>query len=64
MKANAAIVPAGANGAVSVYVTDTTNVILDIDGYFGPASSQTYEFYPLTPCRVVDTRKARISLRD
>ena len=57
VKANAAIVPAGANGAVSVYVTDTTHVILDIDGYFAPASAQTYEFYPLTPCRVVDTRQ-------
>jgi len=55
-KANAAIVPSG-NNAVSVYVTDTTNLILDIDGYFVPAGSQTYEFYPLTPCRVVDTRQ-------
>jgi hypothetical protein len=32
--ANAAIVPAGTSGAVSVYVTDQTNVIIDIDGYF------------------------------
>lgn len=55
IKANAAIVPAG-NNAVSVYVTDTTDVILDIDGYFTAPGSQTYEFYPLTPCRVVDTR--------
>ena len=54
-KANAAIVPSG-NNAVSVYVSDTTDLILDIDGYFTPASSQTYQFYPLTPCRVVDTR--------
>jgi uncharacterized repeat protein (TIGR03803 family) len=56
IKANAAIVPAG-NNAVSVYVTDTTNVILDIDGYFASPGSQTYEFYPVTPCRVVDTRQ-------
>ena len=56
-KANAAIVPAGANAAVSVYVTDTTDVILDIDGYFDPATSQTLNFFPLTPCRVVDTRQ-------
>ncbi len=56
IKANAAIVPAGATGAVSVYVTDTTDVVLDIDGYFTPANSQTLQFYPLTPCRVVDTR--------
>ncbi len=56
VKANAAIVPAGTQGAVSVYVTQTTDVILDIDGYFAPPNSQTYQFYPLTPCRVVDTR--------
>ena len=56
-KANAAIVPAGSSsGSVSVYVSDTTNVILDIDGYFATSGSSTLEFYPLTPCRVVDTR--------
>jgi YVTN family beta-propeller protein len=58
VKANAAIVPAGASGAVSVYVTDTSNVILDIDGYFQTPGSQTLQFYPLTPCRLVDTRGA------
>ena len=34
--ANAAIVPAGTNGAVSIYVTNRTQVILDINGYFAP----------------------------
>jgi hypothetical protein len=34
--ANAAIVPAGASGAVSVFVTDATDVILDVNGYFAP----------------------------
>ena len=38
--ANAAIVPAGAlGGAVSVFVTDDTDVIIDINGYFAPAGS-------------------------
>jgi uncharacterized repeat protein (TIGR03803 family) len=56
-KANAAIVPAGTSGAVSVYVTDTTDVLLDINGYFTSATpAVTYEFYPLPPCRLVDTR--------
>jgi hypothetical protein len=56
-RANAAIVPAGIDGAVSVYVTDTTDVILDINGYFVPASTvETLAFYPLAPCRVADTR--------
>src|ERR1017187_1084658 len=57
IKADAAIVPAGENGAVSVYVTDTSNLILDINGYFEPVSGSTLAFYPLTPCRIADTRK-------
>ena len=56
IKANAAIVPAGTSGAVSVFVTNTTDVVLDIDGYFEPTSGSTLAFYPLMPCRVADTR--------
>jgi hypothetical protein len=57
VKSNAAIVPAGSNGAVSVFATDTTDVVLDINGYFVAGSSPTaLAFYPLTPCRVADTR--------
>jgi uncharacterized repeat protein (TIGR03803 family) len=56
IKADAAIVPAGTSGAVSVYVTNPTNVVLDINGYFAPVSGSTLAFYPLTPCRVADTR--------
>ncbi len=37
-------------------VTDTTNLILDIDGYFTPVSGSTLAFYALPPCRVADTR--------
>jgi len=58
IKADAAIVPAGENGAVSVYVTDTSNLVLDINGYFAPASGSTLAFYPLTPCRIADTRSS------
>ncbi len=55
--ANAAIVPAGTGGAVSVFVSDTTNVILDINGYFAAsAGGNAFSFYPATPCRVADTR--------
>jgi hypothetical protein len=31
---NAAIVPASAAGQISVFVPNTTNVIIDINGYF------------------------------
>src|SRR5205085_9719198 len=39
--ANAAIVSAGINGAVSVYATNPTDVILDINGYFAAQSNAT-----------------------
>ena len=55
--ANAAIVPAGTNGSIEVYVISASDVILDIDGYFAPpGSTGALNFYPLTPCRVADTR--------
>jgi uncharacterized repeat protein (TIGR03803 family) len=56
VKANAAIVPAGSSGAVNVFASNTTNVLLDIDGYFTTPGAGTYQFYPLTPCRIIDTR--------
>jgi hypothetical protein len=57
VKSNAAIVRAGTNGAVSVFATDTTDVVLDISGYFVPGNNAAaLAFYPLTPCRIADTR--------
>jgi hypothetical protein len=59
VKANAAIVPAGTGGSVSIYATNTTDVIIDINGYFvSSTGSGTMQFYPVTPCRVIDTRSA------
>jgi virginiamycin B lyase len=57
-KADAAIVPAGTNGAISVYGSAATNVVLDIDGYFVASTPSALAFYPVTPCRLVDTRNA------
>ncbi len=55
--ANAAIVAAGTNGAISVYTSDPTDLVIDINGYFIPATDPTaLSYYPLTPCRVADTR--------
>ncbi len=56
VKANAAIVPAGDGQAISVYAQNTTDVILDINGYFTTGNSNALAFFPLTPCRVADTR--------
>src|SRR5262249_12259166 len=57
--ANAAIVPAGAGGAISTYATDATDLVIDINGFFAPlapADDTGLKFYPVTPCRVSDTR--------
>jgi len=64
VKANAAIVAAGTGGAVSVFAFDQTHVILDINGYFVSAESAPsgLVFYPVTPCRVMDTRLANSPL--
>jgi hypothetical protein len=61
VKANAAIVAAGTSGAISVSASTTTstNVILDIDGYFVPSTSSSLAFYTLPPCRLVDTRYSK-----
>ncbi|HEV3036941.1 MAG TPA: hypothetical protein VHA33_04055 [Candidatus Angelobacter sp.] len=54
--ANAAIVPAGTNGDISVFVTNNSDLVIDIDGYFAPAAGGGLSLYSLNPCRVLDTR--------
>jgi hypothetical protein len=57
VKANAAIVPAGIDGGVNIFVSNSSQVVLDIDGYFAPTgTASALAFYPVTPCRMVDTR--------
>ena len=62
VKANAAIMPAGYQGAVSVFASNTTDLVLDINAYFTQSSHSGFDgpsklaFYALTPCRVADTR--------
>ncbi|KAA0253045.1 MAG: hypothetical protein EDX89_16090 [Acidobacteria bacterium] len=41
LKANAAIVPAGTGGAVSVFVSAAAHLLIDINGYFSPALNVT-----------------------
>jgi hypothetical protein len=55
-KANAVVVGAGNDTGVSVYASGTTDVVLDINGYFISSNSAGLTFYTLPPCRVLDTR--------
>jgi hypothetical protein len=56
--ANAAIVPAGSNGDISVFATNDTDLVIDINGYFAAPAPGGLSLYSLTPCRVLDTRNA------
>ena len=58
VKANAAIVQAGSNKAISVYVTEITDVVIDVNGYFVSPQINSLAFYPINPCRIADTRLA------
>ncbi|MBS1828438.1 MAG: BACON domain-containing protein [Acidobacteria bacterium] len=57
--ANSAIVRAGTGGGLSMYSSHSTDIIIDISGYFTDDTSlSNLVFYPLTPCRVIETRAA------
>ncbi len=55
--ANAATIKAGISNDISVYGTQDADLVIDTNGYFAPAG--TYgglHFYPMVPCRALDTR--------
>jgi hypothetical protein len=56
--ANAAIVAAGTGNGIAVYPNNTTDLVIDINGYFAPAATGGLSLYTLAPCRVLDTRKS------
>jgi len=57
VKANAVIVPAGVNGGITVFASNPTNAVIDINGYFiADPGGAALAYYPLTPCRIADTR--------
>ena len=54
--ANAAIVPAGTGGDIDIFASNTTHMVIDINGYFAPIATGGLSLYNVDPCRVVDTR--------
>jgi hypothetical protein len=49
-------VPAGTNGDVSVFVTHSSDLVIDVNGYFAPPDVGGLSLFNLSPCRVIDTR--------
>jgi len=54
--ANAAIVPAGTNGSIDLYVYNSADVIVDINGHFAAPGVGGLSLYSVTPCRISDSR--------
>ena len=54
--ANAAIVPAGTGGSITVVTGNPSDLIIDINGYFAAPGASGLDFFPVTPCRIADTR--------
>lgn len=57
--ANNSIISAGQNGAISVFGSDDFDLIIDVNGYFDDQNeTDGLLFYPMSPCRILDTREA------
>jgi len=56
-KTATAIVQLGAEGTLRIYSTHRIHFALDVVGLFGPYEGATY--FPVTPCRLLDTRNSQ-----
>jgi hypothetical protein len=54
--ANHVTVPADSLGRINVHSTHQTELIIDVNGYYS-AGNDGLVFYPIPPCRVMDTRE-------
>jgi hypothetical protein len=53
---NIAILPVHNGNPTFLYTTDPTHVIAEVIGYFTEPTLTSLVFYPVTPCRLLDTR--------
>jgi hypothetical protein len=52
--ANGAVVKAGTSGSLNVYATDSTHIVIDVTGYFGPSAPSGNVFTTVNPCRAIN----------
>jgi len=62
--ANAALVPAGTDGSVDVYVTDPTHVIIDTNGFFGPIIEDRTATFTAASTQIVVDNPVGINVGD
>jgi hypothetical protein len=56
--ANNLVIPASADGSIDVFAFAKTDMLIDITGYFAPDNGAGLYYFPVTQCRVLDTRAA------
>ncbi|MBI4905997.1 MAG: hypothetical protein HY820_20355 [Acidobacteria bacterium] len=54
--ANNLIVPVSPDGSMDVFAYNASDIIIDINGYFGPDNGAGLYYFPVTQCRASDTR--------
>jgi hypothetical protein len=59
---NTLIVPVGADGSIALYTSQTTEIAVDVAGYFSPNGQETY--VPVTPVREGTTQLAPATTTD
>src|SRR5262249_38732491 len=57
VESNTATVIAGDRGSLNLVANASTNLTIDLYGYFDKPGKNGLNFYPVAPCRVVDTRQ-------
>ena len=58
VRANGALVPLGANGAIELYAHGSTHLVVDVTAFFAPADTATSgRFLPVPAGRLLDTRE-------
>jgi hypothetical protein len=60
VRANSVILPTAVDGSICLTSDVTTDVIIDVTGWFGSGGSQ--KFIPLSPIRLADTRSYQLAL--
>jgi hypothetical protein len=56
VRPNLVIVPPGASRSVTVRLSNTHDVVIDVAGYFAPGSTAAGLYHVIAPSRQVDTR--------
>ena len=62
--ANAAIVQAGSSGAINVFASNDTDLVIDITGYFAPAAAGALSLFTMPACRALDASQPGGTPRD